>query len=308
MADNAIISGNIDMYLPAGTYYVVFASAKDDFEVSMTTAPAPAPGKPSIVSPVDGATGVDNGNTFTWTLGEYTQEYTVLLGTVYPPTEPFIDWTTELATSATFTGLQHNKIYFAQVIGRNSTGETASDIIGFTSVINPVTGFAAAATELYPGESAEFTWNANRSIKGYNIYMDGVKLNEALLTTAAYTADSLEYNILEGYNFQVSAVYDEGESALTTPINIKMTGIGTVSGAVYEQDSLTAVPFATVQLVGVDEYGQPQTFTFLTDEDGEYEGELSDSCLTGVRGSASKTAHSLATGRRPQLLATQTSA
>ena len=274
MATNSIASGNIDMYLPAGTYYVVFASATENFEVAMTTAPAPAPLQPAIVSPVDGATGVDNGNTFSWTLGDYTQEYQVLLGTVYPPTEPYIAWTSELATSTTFEGLQHNKIYFAQVLGRNSTGTTASEIIGFTTVINPVTGFAAAATELYPGEAAEFTWNANRSIKGYNFYKDGVKLNEALLTTAAYTVEGLEYNILEGYNFQVSAVYDEGESALTPAINIKMTGLGTISGTVYEQDSTTVIPNATVQIVGKDEYNVAQVFTFATDANGAYEGDV----------------------------------
>ena len=69
-------------------------------------------------------------------------------------------------------------------------------------------------------------------------------------------------------------MYGEGESELSEPIVVKMTGTGNVSGTVYEQDETTVVPGITVEFRGTDEYGANQSFTFTTDENGEYAGEV----------------------------------
>ena len=261
-------------FIPSGTYYLAVASTDAEFDVNITTEPAPVPEPVVVDNPIDGQHGVANGDVMSYTLGDYTREFQILLGTEFPPVNPLVDWTDELFQQLAFTTLQNNKIYFMQINERNSSGTTYGDIIGFTSQITPVSGFAAEATELYPGESAVFTWTANRSIKGYNLYMDGEKLNETLITGTTYSVDSLEYNMEAGYNFAMTAVYDEGESMPTEYINVKMTGNGIVSGTVYEQDSITPVPFVTVMLGGLDEFGAAQTFTFTTDEDGVYSGEL----------------------------------
>ena len=263
------------MYVPAGTYYVAAASETANFAVNMETAAAPSPVAATIVKPLDGAHNVKNGDMFQWTIGNYTNEFQILLGTEFPPQTVYVDWTDFLYQSMAFEGLENNKIYFMQINERNSAGVTESEIIGFTSEITPVVGFAVESAELYPGEAAVFTWEANRSIKGYNLYMDGVKVNETLITGSTYAVDSLAYNMTEeGYAFQITAVYDEGESEPSDPIVVNMTGYGIVNGTVYEQDSITPVPFATVLLNGVDEYGEDQTFVFSTDENGEYTGEI----------------------------------
>ena len=263
-----------DMFVPAGTYYVAVASTDASFDVDMETAAVPVPEKPIIIAPYDGATGVSAPVLIEWILGDYTTEMQVLLGTQFGPTDILIDWTDELVESAFATDLEHNKTYFVQVNARNASGEVSSDVIGFTTVIDPATGLTVVSDKLYPGEAAEFSWDAsNRSLKGYNLYKDGAKVNEELITGTEYAVEGLEYN-MTGYNFRLTAVYDEGESEPTAAVVVKMTGNGTVSGTVYEQDETTVIPGATVSLRGRDEYNLPQEFTFTTAEDGTYTGEL----------------------------------
>ena len=273
--DNPVAATTIDnMYLPAGSYYVVLASATSNFEVNMEVGDVPAPEPAIVTNPEDGTVNVPSSVTLEWELGAFTSEMQVLFGTQYPPTDVLIDWTSNLVTSYNVTGLEHNKKYFIQVNARNAAGTTPSIVYGFTTVIDPATGLAVANDKLYPGESAELSWNASsRSLKGYNLYMDGDKINDAPITETQYVVDSLEYN-MTGYSFQVSAQYDEGESQLSSAVVVKMTGNGTVNGTVYEQDETTPVADATVTLRGTDEYGVNKTFTFTTDENGAYEGEL----------------------------------
>jgi len=263
-----------NMYVPAGTYYVAVASTTENFQVDMFTEEAPAPVQAFLYDPIDGDTGIEEGYIMQWVLGDYTEEVQVLLGTTYPPTTPLIDWTDYLVESMFLENIQNNKTYFVQVNARNAVGTTYGEIIGFTTLIDPVEGFTCDDPNLYPGQSAHFTWDANRSIKGYNMYMDGVKLNETPITETEFTSVSdLAYN-MDGYMFQVSAVYDEGESALSEPIAVRMTGFGSVNGHVWEQDSITPVALANVEMRGIDEYGVEQTFSFPTNPSGYYEGEV----------------------------------
>ena len=261
------------LYVTAGTYYVVAAATETPFTVSLTTAPVPAP-EPAVINyPADGETGVTAPLLIEWTLGNYTEEMQVLFGTQYPPTDVLIDWTDELVESAIVTSLENNMTYFIMVNERNAGGETSSEVSGFTTPIDPVQGFAVVNDQLYPGDAAEFTWEANRALQGYNIYKDGVKVNEAPITETEYAVEGLEYN-MTGYNFQIAAQYKEGESALSAPVLVKMTGNGSVSGTVYEQDETTVIPGITIEYRGTDEYGADQSFTFTSDENGQYSGEV----------------------------------
>jgi Cleaved Adhesin Domain. len=266
-----------DMYVPAGTYYMV-AAAAEGATININTEAVPAPEQAYVYSPVDGETNVTAPYLAEWYLGNYTTEMQVLLGTQYPPQTAMIDWTDELVAGAFITDLEPNQSYFFQVNERNAAGTTYGEIIAFTTPIDPVEGFVVEDDQLYPGDAAMFSWDANgRSLKGYNLYMsDGngiVKVNENLITATEYPVEGLEYN-MTGYQFAVTAVYDAGESDYSEPITVYMTGNGSVSGHVYDLDVEHPIAGATILAIGVDEYENIQEFEFTTDETGLYEGEI----------------------------------
>ena len=265
-----------DLYMPAGTYYVAFSSTDTEFDVNMSATPAPAPEQAIVWYPADGETGVDNIYLAQWTLGYYTEEMQVLFGSVYPPTTELIPWTSDLVESMFLPTLDHNKTYFIQVNERNYAGETEGEIVGFTTVIDGVEGFEVATDELYPGDAAVFTWTANRSIKGYNLYKNGNLVNEGgLITGTTYSVEGLTYNMPYGDDFHITAVYDEGESAPSDLITVYMTGTGFINGHVWEIDSITPVYNVVVNVVGSDEYGHEQILPVgVTNPSGYYEGEI----------------------------------
>ncbi len=69
---------------------------------------------------------------------------------------------------------------------------------------------------------------ATLTVKGYNIYRNGVKINNALVTETKFT----DANVVDGreYTYFVTAVYENGESRPSDAFNILMSGIGAVSG------------------------------------------------------------------------------
>ena len=274
-----------DMYVPAGTYYVAVASTTDNFQVDMMTSEVLVPEQAVVVSPYDGETNVSDPYLAEWILGDYTTEMQVLFGTQYPPQTALIDWTDYLVESAFLMDLEPNQSYFLQVNERNVAGTTEGEIIAFTTPIDPVEGFAVENDQLYPGEAAVFTWEANRSFKGYNLYMyDGVeitKVNDALITENTYSVEGLEYN-MAGYEFAVTAVYDAGESDYSDVVTVYMTGNGIVSGTVYDQDSITVVPNAIVEFRGIDAYGATQVISTTTDENGVYTCDVLEGNFTPV--------------------------
>ena len=114
----------------------------------------------------------------------------------------------------------------------------------------------------------------NRSFLGFNVYSNGEKVNDELITEKTYSLEGLTYNMASGYNLAVTSVYSEGESYPCNPINVKVSGNGSVSGTVYEIDEVTPLAGATVTLNGTDEFGDPQVFEFTTDANGLYSGEV----------------------------------
>jgi len=268
----------VDMFVPAGTYYAVLSSTDDNFPVNLDVADVPAPIQAQVWYPVDEMSGAPEVMVAEWTLGDYTQEMQVLFGTAFPPTQPFIDWTSDLVEAAYLPALQHNKTYFFQVNERNGSGTTMGEIIGFTTMIDPVQGFTAESTELYPGDAAVFTWEANgRDLRGYNLYQDGVLVNtDGLITGTTYSVENLDYNMGWGYDFYVTAVYDEGESYPSDIITVYMTGYANVNGHVWEVDSITPVYNVAIQFRGTDEYGHEQVIELEnhTNPSGYYEGQI----------------------------------
>lgn len=66
----------------------------------------------------------------------------------------------------------------------------------------------------------------NYEVTGYNVYRDNKRLNKELLTERRFTDTTAESD--KDYRYSVSAVYDEGESALSTPVTINMSGISEI--------------------------------------------------------------------------------
>lgn len=65
-------------------------------------------------------------------------------------------------------------------------------------------------------------------LKGYNVYCDGVKVNDAPVTEAAYThvpADDA------AHTYHVTALYDKGESELSEPVTIDQSGLDSILAA-----------------------------------------------------------------------------
>ncbi|MBR6092061.1 MAG: choice-of-anchor J domain-containing protein [Bacteroidales bacterium] len=281
-----------DMYVPAGTYYVAVASKTENFQVDMMTSEVPVPEQAVVVSPYDGQTNVSDPYLAEWILGDYTAEMQVLFGTQYPPQTALIDWTDYLVESAFLLDLEPNQSYFMQVNARNAAGTTMGEIIAFTTPIDAVEGFAVENDQLYPGEAAVFTWEANRSLMGYNLYKDGVKVNETPITENTYAYEGLEYNMPLGSEFTLTAVYAAGESAPTEPITVYMTGTGVVMGHVYDApdgydpadpDQSHPVAGLPVTMIVLDQYMQEQEYEFVTDEEGMYTGEvLAGLCVIGI--------------------------
>lgn len=63
---------------------------------------------------------------------------------------------------------------------------------------------------------------------GYNVYCDGVKLNDAPVAEATYThlpADDA------AHTYHVTAVFDKGESELSEPVTVEQSGIGSILAA-----------------------------------------------------------------------------
>ena len=261
--------------LRPGKYYVVASSSSAEFGVNIETETIPVPEVPVIVSPEDFSTNVTGPVELRWTFGQYTTEYQLLVGGAYPPTDVVVDWTSDLAAGYTLVDVNNNMNYFWQVKARNSSGVTEGPIWAFTTTFNIPTGLTIDTPNLYPGESALLMWNPmqTRSHRGYNIYQDGVKINKELVTDDYYFVDDLTYN-MQGYTFEVTAVYDEGESDKSNAVKAYMTGEGTVEGYTYEQDGVTPIAGVTVTFTGNNEFGKEMTSIFTSDENGYYTGSL----------------------------------
>ena len=263
-----------NLYVPAGTYYVVVSSTSEDFDVNMMIDEVPNPEQAVVYTPYEGETNVASPYYAEWSLGYYNKEMQVLCGTENPPVTALIDWTDYLVEAAFMTSLDNNRTYYFQVNERNDTGVTEGEIISFTTPFDMVQGFEAVSPYIYVGDVAEFTWNAieDEELLGYNIYLSGEKLNESIITETSYTYEGLEYNPY-GYSFFVEAVYEGGISN-RIGATVFVSGYGNVDGHVYEQDGVTPIAGVNLYFYGYDDYGVYRIFNAVTDEEGHYNKDL----------------------------------
>ena len=273
MGDDPIVN----LGLGAGTYYIVASSTSEDgYTVEINVEDMPLPLPPTAIYPAHESNGIVTPTTFEFELGQYTKEYQILLGTSYNAQEVVLDWTANLSNTFDAGELLHNKIYYWRINERNDSGVTEGPLWIFTTELNMPLNLTVVDDELFEGEDvAVFNWDtpADRTLRGYNLYKDGVKVNEETITENTYTLEGLTYN-MDGYDFNVTAVWDEGESEFSNTVNVLVSGFGTVNGHVYEQDGTTGIAGATVTIVGFDEFDDIQAFEFTTDANGYYNGNV----------------------------------
>lgn len=260
-----------NLTVPAGTYYLVTSSTSTESTVSINPTIIPTPSTVTYISPSDGQSDMPSPISLEWELNQFTTEYQLLCGTNYPPTEIVQDWTSTLSDKFVLRNLQSHSTYFWQVNQKNSSGIFEGPIWGFTTTLNAPEHLIADTKKAYEGEEVNFVWNelTDRSFRGYNIYKDGVKLNSAVITDNEYTVDNLEYN-MEGYVFNVTAVYDAGESVYSNDVVVKVSGEGVISGNVFEQDGVTVIAGADITVKGYDEHKIHHVYTTTADANGSY--------------------------------------
>ncbi|MCO5264509.1 MAG: choice-of-anchor J domain-containing protein [Lentimicrobium sp.] len=275
-AGNALVSGTTaitNYQLFAGSYYLVVSTTGASYDLAVSTATMPVPVAASNPVPADGANSINNGMTLSWTFGDYTDEYQLVLGTTYPPATIVVPFTSNLASSYVLTGLQPNMQYFWQVISRNTQGTTAGTVWGFTTTIDVPTGVTASVVDLAPttptvAVNLSWTANTNRSFLGYNVYRDGSKQNASLLTGTTFAQSGLARNAT--FSYTVTAVYDEGESAPSVPAVVTTKGVGIVRGTVTESlNPTTAIAGATVVVSG-----PAGTYNLTTAANGFYTSQV----------------------------------
>ena len=272
-----------NLTLVPGKYYLVASSTSEDFSINVTATAIPATTQPSLVYPAYQAKNIETPVTLRWNLPAYATEYQLLLGTTFPPTDVVVDWTRDLANGYQIIDLYGHTNYFWQVNVRNSSGTVEGETWAFTTSLNVPQRLSIESSKLYPGDDVVLSWKDvnSRSHRGYNIYQDGVKVNKTPVVGTSYTISDLEYN-MDGYAFNVTALYDVGESEFSNTVNALMTGMGSVEGYTYEIDGVTPIAGVEVVLNGLDEYNKSVTATFVSDENGFYSGEILAGIYSGI--------------------------
>ena len=281
--------------LTPGTYYLVASATQPDYTVFINVDQMPCPaidaeGFAFAPQPADNEDGVEPGSvTLRWMVPEYATGWRLIFGSTYHPDPDHAQtvmypedgsFTRNMANSFTVRNLWNNTNYFWRVEFNNDgcPDGVSSPIWGFTTHLNIPNNLTAVDYTVFNDETITLNWNSvvDRTYRQYFIYRDGVKVGETQMNNignTTFTDGPLAYN-MTGYTYYVTAIYDEGESAPSDPVTVKVSGYGDVNGHVYEQDGIVGIPNATVTMVGQDEFGDPHTYTFTTNGQGYYTGHI----------------------------------
>ena len=282
--DGNVGNGNItDLTVTPGTYYLVASSTSDEFTIEINTEEVPCPEFATNPHPADAATEVSTSVNLSWNLDSRATEYRLMFGTTYYCEDVIVDWTDTLSEHHFINGLNNNTNYFWRIDQRNDgcPDGVIGQVWGFTTHLNvPLNLYADSFIHL--GEDLTLSWDApnDRSFLYYNIYQDYELIGSTYDTY--YTVSGLPYNITPGYYFNVTAVYDEGESNFSNTRLVRVTGEGTVEGYVYEQDGITPIQGARVEFNGSGQVGGSYSYYYYTDENGYYSFNMMAGTYTGI--------------------------
>lgn len=243
-------------------------------------------------NPVDQAIAITTDTvTLSWDFNENATEWRLVFGTTYfldetHPQTIATEWSEEMTNEYEVTNLLHNTNYFWRIDQRNETDTLVGVIWGFTTTFNTPIDLEINHTQILAGESIELTWSpvVDRTFRTYYVYRNGQKIAETTpneIGETGYVDDSLAYNPL-GYEYFVTVIYDEGESDPSNFVTVLVSGITELNGYVYEHDGETGIANATVNMIGWNEFGDEQEYTFTTDSTGHYFGEVYAGSYTGT--------------------------
>lgn len=242
----------LNIMLEADTYYLVAAAANNDFTVTIGSETLSLPGQATDPRPKDYSNVAAELEQLTWTFGNFTEEYQVLFGTTNPPTEVLVDWNNNIenASCALSKTLMTNTVYYWQVNAKNILGTTEGTVWRFATPFDAPQNLALNPLDIEENETSVFTWNAidNASLTGYNIYIDNVKNNTELVTSATYTISGLSYKV-DPYIVQVEAVYNVDGFEIKSKsykIELKVNAEASVKGFVYDATTGEPIVGATV--------------------------------------------------------------
>lgn len=268
--DNEIVN----MTVVPGTYYLVASSTSDSWSIDINAETMPCPKVASNPTPSNNATSVSPTLTqLKWDFGKRTTEYMLKFGTTSECEITLVDWTRDLCNTYTLMGLNNNTQYYWKVLERNDgcLEGVESPTWSFTTHLDGPYIYTSTSY-MYVGDTLRISWStiADTSVYAYNIYQNDSLIGSC--STNYYDVTSLNYNPSVGYTFKVSAVYNGGESNFNNTRNVRVSGYGSVSGHVYEQDGVTPISNANVTFAGRDEFNNSRTLTFVTDSTGFYNG------------------------------------
>lgn len=271
-------NGISNMTVTPGTYYLAASSTSDEWTVDINAESVPCPAEAYGPTPANNATNVSPTLTrLEWRFGKRTTEYMLKYGTTPECEDTLVAWTRDLSQTHTLMGLGNNTQYYWKVVERNDGCPEGVEgpTWNFTTILNGPTNLQSTnGTQLFVGDSVQLAWTAmsDTCIHSYNIYQDNVPIGNS--STNSFVVRNLAYNVGDGYGFKVTGVYSGGESAYSSTLKVYFSGEGSVSGYVYEQDSITPIPNAHIVFSGHDEFNATRVFTFVTDDTGYYSGSL----------------------------------
>lgn len=233
------------------------------------------------VSPADETIIEGTSVQLSWQYTSGVSHYQVLCGTEQDNLKTTKDWTAAEGTegSVSLTGLNLNTKYYWQVNVKNGEEIAYGEKYYFISLQGPT--FAEEVINVYPGSNTttyqNIQLNGMPSLIGassYNIYVDGsLKGN---IISNLYTLNDINYNEGKSYVIKATAVYDGiGESVSADNLDVYVSGYASVTGTVKGKLG-NAIEGATVTYVGTTalEAGVEKTFSFTTDANGQFSGNL----------------------------------
>ena len=214
--------------------------------------------------------------------GNIVDHYMVYLGKDEDKLEAVTGWEDRedrgtVSTSTYMTEpLDNDTRYYWRVdVKYGDDGDVIPGKIGtFVSLLTVPENLTCTAN-VYPDTPFKISWNATAEATSYNIYVDGMVVANTTETTYSHTMTDANYDMNDGHNIQVTAVYEGlGESQKTAAANVKVTGYGKVKGLVRNVNEENVVG-ATIILKGADEFGVEQEITVATtDAVGYFEADV----------------------------------
>ena len=164
------------------------------------------------------------------------------------------------------TDAGYKNIYF---YGETVAGASISGSNGSSSAAAPATAqnFIPKTTLIFDGAKGD------RSVRGYNIYVDGAQHNTEPVTNTYYVLEDLRYDVEEGHSIYVTAIHDEGESLPSNEVVVYVSGYGAIDGTVTELSSGEPMSGVEIKFKGTDEFGNNVQYTTTTNADGAFSFE-----------------------------------